>query len=141
MTTYIVDATIVMNYLIKDQYTNNAKAFFDQVTTQDRLFVPEFCLMECANVLWKQIRFHGLSQGDAENLLKDLYQLPLKTINVKRVLPVALQIGIRHTLAIYDSIYIALALQLHAPLLTVDQKQSFAAGQENVTLLPITQFQ
>ena len=141
MATYIVDATIVMNYLIKDQYTINAKAFFDQVTTQDRLLVPEFCFMECTNVLWKQIRFHGLSERDAEKLLKDLYRLPFKTVNVKRVLPVALQIGTRHTLAIYDSVYIALALQLHAPLLTVDQKQSFAAGQENVTLLPITQFQ
>lgn len=121
-------------------FTANAKAFFNQVAPQDRLIVPEFCLMECANVLWKQVRFQGMLQADAEVLLRDLYRLLLRRTPVKRVLQMALQIGLRHSLAIYDSTYIALALQSRAPLLTVDQAQTHAASAEGLTLVPISQF-
>jgi hypothetical protein len=72
MAVYVVDATIVMHYLIADSYTANARTFFRGVTKQDRLIVPEFCLMECTNVIWKQVRFHGMSPNDAELLLRDL---------------------------------------------------------------------
>lgn len=140
MAAYVVDATVVMHYLIADTYTANAKAFFGSVTSQDRLIVPEFCLMECTNVLWKQVRFHGSSQADAEALLRDLYRLPLRRTPVKRALRAALRIGLRHSLAIYDSAYIALALQSRASLLTVDQPQSRAATAEGVILKPITDF-
>ena len=42
MTVYVVDATIVMHYLIADSHTINARAFFRGITRQDRLIVPEF---------------------------------------------------------------------------------------------------
>ncbi len=140
MADYVVDATIVMHYLIADTYTTNARAFFRGIPGADRLIVPEFCLMECTNVLWKQVRFHGLAQADAEQLLRDLSRLPLRRTPVKRVLRMALRIGLHHRLAIYDSAYVALALQLSAPLLTVDQPQTRAATAEGVTLIPITNF-
>jgi predicted nucleic acid-binding protein len=140
MADYVVDATIVMHYLIADTYTTNARAFFRDIPGADRLIVPEFCLMECTNVLWKQVRFHGLAQADAEQLLRDLSRLPLRRTPTKRVLRPALRIGLRHRLAIYDSTYIAFALQLSIPLLTVDQSQTRAATAEGVTLIPITNF-
>src|SRR5438067_357039 len=138
MAVYVVDATIVMHYLITDSYTINARAFFRGMTTQDRLIVPEFCLMECTNVLWKQVRFHGLSPSAAELLLQDLYRLPLKRTAMKRALRMALRIGLKHSLAIYDSAYIALSVQSQAPLLTVDQPQQRAATAEGITLKLIT---
>jgi predicted nucleic acid-binding protein len=140
MAEYIVDASVVMHYLISDTYTVNAKAFFNSVTSQDRLLVPEFCLMECANVLWKQVRFFGMSQPDAEDLLRDLNRLPLKRTPVKRLLRTALVIGLRHQLAIYDSAYIALALQSNVALLTVDQLQARAATSEGIPLVQVTNF-
>ena len=140
MADYVIDATIVMHYLISDTYTANARAFLRSVTTQDRLMVPEFCLMECTNVLWKQVRFHGLSATDAKALLRDLNRLPLRRTPVKRALRTALRIGLRHNLAIYDSAYIALALQLRTPLLTVDQPHTRAATAEGVTVIPRTNF-
>ena len=140
MAVYVVDASVAMHYLIADTYTSNAKAFFNSVASQDRLLIPEFCLMECTNVLWKQVRFFGMSQVDAEELLRDLYRLPLKRSPVKRLLRTALEIGLKHKLAIYDSVYIALALQSNAPLLTVDQPQTRAAAAEGITLIPITNF-
>lgn len=52
----------------------------------------------------------------------------------------ALQIGLVHQLAIYDSIYIALAEQFNCPLITADVKQEAAAKAIGVTIKPITDF-
>lgn len=55
MANYIVDASVVIEYLITGPYTPNVQAFFNQITNADRLTVPEFCLLECTNVIWKQV--------------------------------------------------------------------------------------
>jgi len=47
---------------------------------------------------------------------------------------------LKHQLAIYDSIYIALAEKLNYPLITVDQKQAKASQAEGVTLKNIADF-
>ena len=53
--------------------------------------------------------------------------LPLQMQPVYNLLPQALQIGLAHQLAVYDSLYIALALSLNCPLVTVDDLQLQAA--------------
>lgn len=140
MATYVVDASVVIEYLVAGNFTPNARAFFGQVAPNDRLIVPEFCLMECTNVLWKQVRFQGMAASQAEGLLKNLKKLPLHRVPVKAMLNAALAIGLRYQLAIYDSAYIALASRSPYPLLTVDRKQGNAAIAEGVTLIPITNF-
>ena len=140
MSHYVVDATIVIEYLIIGTYTPNAQAFFNQITTADQLIVPEFCLLECTNVIWKQVRFNSMSRRDAQDLLRVLRTLKLRRAPMKRLLNSVLEIALNNTLAVYDSAYIALALQSGAPLLTVDQPQIRAATAEGVTLIPITHF-
>lgn len=51
MARYVVDASVVLDYLITGPGTPQATAFFDVVTNVDRLIVPEFCLLECTNVI------------------------------------------------------------------------------------------
>jgi predicted nucleic acid-binding protein len=140
MTTYVVDASVVIERLIRGTYTPNAQALFRQLTPNDTLIVPEFCLLECTNVLWKQVRFQGMSQVQAETLLRDLRALPLKRIPAKAALSMALHVGLKHQLAIYDSAYIALAIRSRYALITIDQPQTRAAAAEGVMVKPITDF-
>lgn len=140
MANYIVDASVVIEYLITGPYTPNVQAFFNQITNADRLTVPEFCLLECTNVIWKQVRFSGMSRGDAEELLRVLRTLKLRRAPMKRLLDRALDIALNNTLAVYDSGYVALALHYGYPLISIDQPQIRAASAEGVTLIPITSF-
>jgi predicted nucleic acid-binding protein len=137
---YIVDASAVVEYLITGSYTANTRVLFSQVTPEDRLIVPEFCLLECTNVLWKHVRFQGMLESQAEKLLSHLRKLPLKRVPVKAVLASALDIGLAHQLAIYDSAYIALARRSNHPLITVDQAQQKASVSSGIALKPITDF-
>jgi len=140
MANYVVDASVVIEYLITGPYTPNAQAFFNGMTAADRLIVPEFCLLECTNVVWKQVRFSGMSRSDAQDLVRVMRMLKLRRSPMKRLLDRALEIGLDHTLAVYDAGYVALALHYAYPLLTLDQRQSQVAVAEGVSLLPITNF-
>jgi predicted nucleic acid-binding protein len=132
MTTYIVDASVVIERLILGSYTGYARVLFQRALGGDQFVVPEFCLLECTNVVWKHVRFQGMPPGQAKLIIKDLSALPLKRIPIKAVLNTALEIGLTYQLAIYDSAYVALALRSHYPLITIDQPQSRAAIAEGV---------
>lgn len=140
MTAYIVDASVIIERLIRGTYTANAQALFREALYGDQFIIPEFCLMECTNVIWKHGRFQGMSRPDARLTLRNLRALPLKRVPTKQILNQALEIGLDHNLAIYDSVYIALALKTMNPLITIDQPQDRAASAEGVVLKPITDF-
>ena len=141
MTFYVVDASVVIKVLVNEEYTNNARALFhpDHVANVT-LLLPEFVLIECTNILWKYVRFHGMSEATAKRLAELLQKLPLERAQITFVLPRALEIGLTHELAVYDSVYIALAETLHYPLITVDRRQAQAAQTAGITLKAITDF-
>lgn len=140
MADYVIDASVVAEYLIIGTYTANATAMFHQLQASSRLLVPEFCRLECVNVIWKHVRFQGMTQSHAEQLVKDLLALPLQNVPVHGLYTQALQIGLKHKLAVYDSVYIALAKHMNYPLITVDQPQIRAALYEGVTLQALADF-
>lgn len=140
MNHYIIDASIVIQRFIQQEYTAQTRILFNRLLEGDQFYIPEFCLLECTNVIWKQVRFYGLPEKQAKLLIQDLQSIPFQIISVHHLLSVALDIGLTHQLAIYDSLYIALALNLNYPLITVDERQSNTAINCGVTLIPITDF-
>jgi predicted nucleic acid-binding protein len=140
MAIHIIDASVVIEYLVSGPYTNEARTLFGNLTLADRLIVPEFCLLECTNVLWKHVRFQGMPVPQAKALLRHLKKLPLSRVPVKATLDAALSIAVTHQLAVYDSAYVALARRSGYPLITIDQAQSRVAGLEGVILKAITDF-
>jgi predicted nucleic acid-binding protein len=69
---YVVDTSVVIQRLIIEVNTPNVRGLFARMTQGLVIVVPEFCLLECASVLWKQVRFNGMPQRTAEQLLVEL---------------------------------------------------------------------
>ncbi|WP_414584947.1 type II toxin-antitoxin system VapC family toxin [Scytonema sp. PCC 10023] len=120
--------------------TAAARSLVARMYGGDTLHIPEFCLLECTNVLWKQVRFHGLPPINAEQITQELLRLPFQVESVSHLLPNALEIGLTYQLAVYDSLYIALAQYLGLPLITVDDRQSVAATASCVVVKPVDDF-
>jgi predicted nucleic acid-binding protein len=55
-------------------------------------------------------------------------------------MPDALSIGLKYNLAVYDSLYLAMAKKLNLPFITVDVRQEAAAKAEGISLKSITDF-
>jgi predicted nucleic acid-binding protein len=140
MPNFIVDTSVVADVLVSGIYTVQAERLMLSVDSATKLLVPGFCLVECTNVLWKRVRAYDISQTDAEQLADDLMTLPLSIASVDTLFKRALQIGLAHQLAIYDSIYIALAEKYQYPLITADARQETAAKTVGITIKPITDF-
>lgn len=140
MNHYIIDASVVIQRFIQQEYTSQVRILFNRLLEGDRFYIPEFGLLECTNVIWKQVRFYGLSKEQAQLLIQDLQSIPFHIISTRDLLSSALNIGLTHQLAIYDSLYIALALQLNYPLITLDNRQLDAAINCSVTAIPVTDF-
>lgn len=139
---YVVDTSVVIQAFIDDIDTPRAMSLMRRLfeTPPDVLIVPEFCVVECTNILWKRVRFEGENPADMQRALDNLTQSPLVLRPVTELLTEALRIGLAHQLAIYDSIYIALARELNCPLITADGRQASAAAKVGVTLKPLTDF-
>lgn len=140
MSDFILDASILVQHFVADAHTAHVDALFDMVDDSVTIHVPEFCLLECVNVLWKEVRFNNVLPEVAAEHVTDLQALVLTVVSVTHLLPRALEIGVKHQLAVYDSVYIALAEQLGFALITDDSRQSEAAVKEGITLKPITDF-
>lgn len=140
MNHYILDASIVIQRFIQQEYTWQTVILFNQLLEGDQFYLPEFCLLECTNVVGKQVRFYGLPESQGKLLIEDMQSIPFQIRSVSNLLSSALNIGLTYQLAIYDSLYIALALDLNYPLITVDKRQGQAAINCGVRLIPITDF-
>lgn len=103
----------------------------------DTLVSPDLALYEVVNALWKH-----------ETLIRDLkdpqqrIELLLDLVSNERVqlvrpdrnlLNETYALSVKHRLTIYDSVFIALALQLKMELATFDSKQSSILSQERAS--------
>jgi predicted nucleic acid-binding protein len=140
MPAYVVDATIVISRFVRESYTPHTVALFTRLKSGDQLYVPEFCRLECINVLWKHVRFHGVTRNQASQAVQDLLSLPLIITPADSVYTRALTIGLDHQLAVYDSIYIALAEKNQCSLIAMDGPQQRVAVALGIQLRPITDF-
>jgi predicted nucleic acid-binding protein len=137
---YIIDVSALIQAYVREPQTDNVLALLDGLPEDIGLHVPEFCLIECTNILWKHVRFQGMPVKAAQQALKDLGDLPLTIHPVSDYLSDSLTIGLDHELAIYDSLYIALAMGLQFPLITADSKQEQAARKAGVAIKAIMDF-
>lgn len=91
-------------------------------------------------MIWKAVRFNDLAPSIASQIITELQRLPLQIEPVISLLPNALQIGLTYQLAIYDSLYIALAEQLDLPLISLDERQVRAAAAKGLIIQPLADF-
>jgi predicted nucleic acid-binding protein len=141
MSNAVIDASIVAQLVIDDTYSIQVEYLLEQVFQKEiTRYAPEFCVIECANVIWKHARLNDLPAEKIEAGLNRLPALPIRYVAARSHIREAYRIGFKHSLAIYDSIYIALARSLDCPLITVDARQAAAAQAEQITLKLITDF-
>jgi predicted nucleic acid-binding protein len=136
---WVIDPSVLIQGYIEDSQTLRVQTLLSTIE-ENELHIPDMCLVECTNVLWKQVRFHGTAIADAQRALFDLLMLPLVLHPVADLLHRALTIGIGYEIPVYDSVYIALAEATGDPLITVDERQARAALALGVTLKLITDF-
>lgn len=139
---FVIDPSALLQAYIQDKYTDNILALVTGLTADNapELHFCEMGLIESTNVLWKHVKRETVSLASAKKSLDNLLALPLLIHPTASHLPDALVIAHEHNLAVYDSLYVALAQALDCPLLTADGRQERVAHNLGVTIPHLTDF-
>ena len=120
MSLYVVDASVAVKLYVPEVHSDRAIRFFSD---EHELIVPEFMLAECANIVWKKSALLGeLTEDESKTIINALQELPLGYYYTSGLLVDALQIALTTKRAVYDSLYLALAVSQDCQLMTDDRK-------------------
>lgn len=119
----VVDASVGIKLFLDEPLSERADALFDHLADEApaRFFVPDLFFIECANILWKYVQYHGYPREDAQQDVIDLGNLNLRTVPAHELIEAALQIANDCGITAYDASYVALSRKLDLPLVTADE--------------------
>jgi predicted nucleic acid-binding protein len=126
VTTYVVDASVAAKWVLPE----TAEPLFDDA---DRLLqayaagaidilVPDLFWPEIGNFLWKAARRGEVEGERARSALEAMLQRGIPTIATQPILSQALKIALEFERTVYDSTYVALAIETHSTLITADER-------------------
>jgi predicted nucleic acid-binding protein len=134
----VLDCSATLAWLYPDETTPAILKVFDQVVRHGAT-VPDLWRVEVANALTMGVRRKRIAAKERAELLLDLDALPVFVDGEgrKSVWSETLEIADKHSLSVYDAVYLELALRRALPLATVDSDLRRAATIEGVSLLGI----
>ncbi len=128
MTQFVVDANVAIKWIGPEIHSEAALRLRN---SDYLLLVPDFFFPEIGNILWKRVR---RGETTLENALEDLdalMGLPLQVHPSFPLMPPALEIAVRIQQAVYDCVYLALAVRHECQMVTADER-FFNALQKDV---------
>jgi predicted nucleic acid-binding protein len=87
-----------------------------------KFLVPDLFWLELANALWKAARKGKIEPARAERALSLVRDLEIPTISSFGLIPQTLQLAVKYGRTVYDSVYVSLAVQAKAELITADER-------------------
>jgi predicted nucleic acid-binding protein len=134
----VLDSSVTIAWTYNDETTPAVLQVLDRIVANGA-WVPALWCIEVANVLEMKVRRRRNDAGFRDQALADLSMLPI-TIDPetdRQAWSATLQLAERHSLTLYDAVYLELAVRRTMPLATLDVELRDAANAEGVKLLGV----
>lgn len=131
----ILDASVVLKWFREESDTNKALEFQEAINdNQLQVYIPDLLFYEVTNAL---IRSVGETHDNVLLALQVLLEMNWEVVipNYGLLASAALVTQNRNKLSVYDGVYVALALERKATLITADTKLHRAFGEPVTRLL------
>lgn len=119
MTKYVVDANVAIKWILPEIYSDVALRLRNP---NYQLLVPDFFFPEIGNILWKRVRKGEMTLQEATRDLTVIQGLPLTVDYSFSLMTDALEIATRVDQAVYDCVYLSLAVKHNCKMVTADQR-------------------
>lgn len=120
MTGYVVDASVVVKWLVTEEWSNESSGLLEAGLT---LIAPELVFAEASNALWAMHRRGELSRDDLSDATDLLRSAPLSVpVSMRRLTAGAVRLAVDLGHPAYDCYYLALAMQEQYPVVTADAR-------------------
>jgi len=119
VSTIVIDASVAVKWFLPEPHAEAAR----RVLSGRREFLaPDLIWAEVGNVLWKKSARAEISSEVACAILRDFRRFPLQTYTAGTLLDPAWDLAVRFRISVYDSLYLALAVNRDCKLLTADRQ-------------------
>lgn len=124
----VIDSSALIKYVAKEENWGKVEEHM-----KEGCVTLDLAIKETANALIKKVL---KSEANAETAKEIIGHLPriVRIMPQRELLSKALEIAIKHKLAIYDALFIALSVNTNTPLLTSDEKQAKTSKEYGVTV-------
>jgi predicted nucleic acid-binding protein len=119
----VVDASVLVELLTKGEHEKAAR---EAIGRERWVWAPALVDAEVGSALRRQVRVKELSARKAHDALEELFYMRLQRIPLAALAERAWQL--RDNVTFYDALYVALAEEAGAPLLTCDARLAKAKG-------------
>jgi predicted nucleic acid-binding protein len=124
----VADASVVIDGLVN---ISSRGEECRTILTSSEVFVPGLIFSEVSSVLR---RYELSGTPDVDGLFAQLIRMPWDTIDFVHY--AELVWPLRHDISLYDACYVALAMVLRAPLVTLDRKLASSATRYCEVIIP-----
>lgn len=126
MSVYVVDASVAAKWFLPaklEPLVNEALLLLARYSSgQLQFVVPDLFWAEFGNILWKAVRTGRCSKNVAETAIDSLKARNLPTVSSVTLLEMAFNIATAFDRTVYDCLYVALAVESKAELITADER-------------------
>ena len=126
MSLLVVDASVATKWFLPENgeaLVSQALELLDAYEKQEaRFVVPDLFYVEIASAIWKAARIGRIPRAFGDQALVLLTQREFPTVPSLKLLDHAFQIATDHGRSVYDSLYVALAVQTNSQLITADER-------------------
>jgi predicted nucleic acid-binding protein len=114
----VVDASVAAKWVVEEDHSAGAALLLEC----EEIHAPEHWLAEAVNVLWSKVLKGDLERNDAEERMTALMRAPVIATPIAGLMSRAFAISVEHAVTIYDSLYVALALERGVAMVTADER-------------------
>lgn len=133
MKAFVVDTSALMRLYLPDGPVPDGLE--DAVDSAWRgevaLLAPELALAEVAQVLCKKERAAHLSAAESDAIRAEILDLPIEYVGHRDLLEAAVPVARDRGLTVYDALFLALADQRRAQLITADDELRSSGRQRS----------
>ena len=126
MKTYVIDASVAAKWILPaggESLSQEALELLKRYAAGEvRFVVPDLFWAEVGNVLWKAVRQGRLRVASAETGLRAMRERNFPTVSSHVLLVEAFAIATAFDRAVYDALYVALAVNSKSQLVTADER-------------------
>ncbi|HME24131.1 MAG TPA: type II toxin-antitoxin system VapC family toxin [Acetobacteraceae bacterium] len=123
----IVDASVAVKWVMAEAH---AEAALRLLESGIGLTAPAHWLGEAVNAIWAACRRGDLVEQEAHERAATLAEAPIAVVPLDRLVSAAMTLALRLGITVYDALYLALAEQQGALLVTDDRRLLTAAHHD-----------
>lgn len=133
---FVLDSSVTLAWAFDDERTPYTMAIRSLLATREAI-VPDFWLIEVANVLRTAERKGRLDSDESALFVDILSRLPIRPEGSLSWAPImeAKRLAVHHKLTVYDAVYLELATRRGLPLATTDAELLRAATAAGVAVV------